>query len=411
MSINGYSMNKVKKSSHLAGLNLKMRAKVLLFSLFHALWVLFLCYLLGNTCYSLGDEESFVQYLNLIKEQVLPSHRVMPRNVLIVNVAYDKQLVNVSDEYGIPLGQTAITDRGKLLRFLQAARETDAYKYILLDIYFQKGFQSPADSALFRTIAGMDRIVIPRHKGGHLADSLLFSKAAYSDYYTSINEGNFVKYEYWSNEGISIPTKIFSDYTGAQFSRLGPFYFCNGNLCQRCLFLNFPVRIEDAYNDEGEKLFYNLGSDLLDEAAHLDLSVLLKDKYIVVGNMVEDDIHDTYVGSMPGAIINLNAFYALMQGEHYVTWLSMSVLYAFYFLITLFLVKRVSLFSFLPFLRKVHSRIWQLVFSWFGLSTLLCIVCMAFYFFAGEVYDILVIATYFSLFSVVVKFYYIQKQQ
>lgn len=411
MGINGYSMNKVKKSSHSVCLYLKMRAKVLLFSLFHALWILFLCYLLGNTSYSLGDEESFVQYLNLIKEQVLPSHRVIPRNVLIVNVAYDKELVNVSDEYGIPLGQTAITDRGKLLRFLQAARDADTYKYILLDIYFEEGFQSPADSALFRTIIGMDRIVIPRHKERQLADSSLLSKAAYSDYYTSINEGNFVKYEYWSNEGISIPTRMFSDYTGAQFSRLGPFYFCNGSLCGRCLFLNFPVRIEDAYNGEGEKLFYNLGSDLLSEATHMDLSVLLKDKYIVVGNMVEDDIHDTYVGPMPGAIINLNAFYALIQGEHNVTWLSMSVLFVVYFLITLFLVKRISLFSYLPCLRKVHSRMWQLVFSWFGLSTLLCIVCMAFYFFAGEVYDILALATYFSLFSVVVKFYYIRKQQ
>jgi hypothetical protein len=404
-------MNKAKKNDHSACLYLKARAKVLLFSLFHALWVLFLCYLLGNTSYSLGDEESFVQYLNLVKEQVFPSHRPMPRNVLIVNVAYDKQLVDVSDEYGIPLGQTAITERGKLLRFLQAAREADTYQYILLDVFFEEGLHSPEDSALFSTIAGMDRIVIPRHKGMQLADSSLLPKSAYSEYYTSINEGNFVKYEYWSDEGISIPVKMFVDCMGARFSHFGPFYSCDGKLCGRCLFLNFPVRIEGAYDGEGEKLFYNLGSDLLDEASHLDLSVLLKNKYIVVGNMVEDDIHDTYVGAMPGAIINLNAFYALVQGRHYVAWFSMLVLFVVYFLITLFLVKGASLFSLLPWLRKVHSRTWQFVFSWFGLSTLLCTVCIAFYFLVGEVYDILVIATYFSLFSVGVKFYYIRKQR
>ena len=36
-----------------------------LLALLHAVFVLFLCYLLGNTPYSLGDEEQYIQRLHI----------------------------------------------------------------------------------------------------------------------------------------------------------------------------------------------------------------------------------------------------------------------------------------------------------------------------------------------------------
>lgn len=389
---------------------LKVRHKILIFSAFHAVWVLFLCYLLGNVSYSLGDEESFVQYLNITKEQFKSSQHSVPDDVLVVNIAYDKELVDISDEYGIPAGQIDITDRSKLLCFLQSLRASNSYKYILLDVFFDKSVNTVLDSALFTTIAGMERIVIPRHKGFELANSLLADNAAYSDYCTSINEGNFVKYNYCSGKDISIPLQMYTYCSGESISCWGPFYFCNGRLCKRCIFLNFPVRLPEAYNEEGGKNYYNLGSDLLDMADHFDITKLVDGKFIVIGNMVEDDIHDTHVGPVPGALINFNAFLALLNGEHYVSWWSMSALWIVYFLITVFLMKRASLFNYLPYLRRVKSKAWQFVFSWFGLSTLLFIVCGSFYFLWGEVHDILIISTYFSLFSMTIQFYYTIKK-
>ena len=220
---------------------LKKRGQLLCFAGLHATWVLLLCYLLGNTPYSLGDEESFVQYLYIAKEQLSPTDKQLPPDVLPINIAYDKQLVDCTDEYGFPQGQTAITDRTKLLRFLQLAEQNGRYRYILLDVFFGADYATPADSALFATIARMKRIVIPRHRGEALADSLLLSKAAYSDYSTSINEGNFVRYEYLPGGQSSIAWRMYEECASPAWSGDGFFATCNGKLCNRCLFLSFPV--------------------------------------------------------------------------------------------------------------------------------------------------------------------------
>lgn len=391
---------------------LKKRGRLLCFAGLHATWVLLLCYLLGNTPYSLGDEESFVQYLYIAKEQLSPTDKQLPPDVLAINIAYDKQLVDCTDEYGFPQGQTAITDRTKLLRFLQLAEQNGRYRYILLDVFFGADYATPADSALFATIARMKRIVIPRHRGEALADSLLLSKAAYSDYSTSINEGNFVRYEYLPGGQSSIAWRMYEECTSPAWSGDGFFATCNGKLCNRCLFLSFPVPFDgEAYDPEGNKNYYNLGCDLLDIADTEDLDALLDGKYIIIGNFVDDDLHDTYMGSMPGAFINLNAFLILMQGGHYVPWFSMLVLWTVYFAISLFLLKQRSLFDYLPCLRNVRSRVWQFVLSWFGLSTLLCGVCALFYFIGNEVHDVLAISTYFSLFNAGVQFFRMPKRK
>ena len=50
---------------------------------------------------------------------------------MFVNVAYDKEFVEATDEYGLPVGQTQITDRQKLLQLLQELKRRNDYKYIL----------------------------------------------------------------------------------------------------------------------------------------------------------------------------------------------------------------------------------------------------------------------------------------
>lgn len=388
------------------------RIKHILFALIHATWVLLLCYLLGNKAYSLGDEEQFIQHLHFAKESICPSEPVMPVNLLPVNVAYDKQMAAWADEYGLPAGELAITDRQKLLQFLQLAKETDSYKYIMLDVFFEEGIQTPVDSALFATIASMDRLVLPCHEGARMEDSVLLPKSAYADYRTSVNEGNFVKYQYQIDGKPSMAWKMYADYTGATYSRRGPFHFCNGRLCHRCLFLNFTVNPgENAYTSEGEKQYYNLGADLLDEAAHMDYATFLKDKIILVGDLSENDIHDTYAGSMAGAYIHYNAFLALMDGRQYVNGWSMLALFTVYFLITLFLTKQVSFFDCIPLLNRVKTRTWRFIFSWCGFSAVLSVVCAAFYFIEGNIYDILMISAYFSVFNTVLEFYRTLKKQ
>src|SRR5690606_9435943 len=59
-------------------------------------------------------------------------------------------------------------------------------------------------------------------------------------------------------------------------------------------------------------------SEILILASTTDISEFYKDKIIVIGDF-RNDIHKTINGQMPGALILLNVFNTLKQGEHIVS--------------------------------------------------------------------------------------------
>ena len=147
------------------------RKKVIASAVFSVAILLF-SYVVCNTSIPLPDEMSVLQGWDKFKSINGYNSDSIPDDVLLVNVTYDKQLVDYSRD-GIPLGQYAITDRKKLLDFLRIAKKAENYKYILLDVIFEKGIVSRYDSALFSLIASMQRIVIPVHKDAPLQDRVL----------------------------------------------------------------------------------------------------------------------------------------------------------------------------------------------------------------------------------------------
>ena len=110
-----------------------------------SLLVLIIGYLLGNVPVPLPDEVEVLQDWDRVKTLFRWKGDSVPDEVLLVNVAYDKQLVDFSKE-GIPVGQVPITDRWKLFHFLQQAKEANNYRYILLDVFFEQGYESEIDS-------------------------------------------------------------------------------------------------------------------------------------------------------------------------------------------------------------------------------------------------------------------------
>ena len=376
------------------------RCRHLLTALVYAAFVLLICYMLGNSTFSFGEDKVIAQRLHIIKSVFSNKVDFSSEDLLPVNIAYDKQLIDWTDEYGLPVGKVAITDRSALLKFLQIAKETGTYKYIMLDVFFEEGIETPVDSALFSLIAGMDDIVIPAHKDIPLADSVLISKQGYADYGTSVLDSDFGKYRYVHNELPSMSLKMYTEVTGSEFKQWGPFVFCNGKLSRKCLFPKFKINPgNNFYTPEGDKVFYNLGTDLLSYSEGIDYATLLKDKYILIGDFTENDIHNTYVGDISGAYINYNAFVDLMDGRQHVHAWELITLYIIYFLIAFFLLKHLSIFQYLPFMKKVSSPIWRIIFSWCGFSLLLTIVSAAMYLIEGNIYDVLAVSTLFSLLS------------
>ena len=291
----------------------KQKRIALLVSLCNVVLLSLLTYFLNNQPLFTGENLNRYAWMEWLKEKIGLATETGHDDVLFVNVAFDKQLIERTDEYGIPIGNIDITDRSKLLEMLRALHSTAKYKYIFLDVRFEKGYDVPkADSALFTEIRSMKNIVIANHSDMEIANNGLLEKAAISDYKATITATNFVRYKYSYGGEPTMPLYAYRELTGKTINSHLLWYACDGRLCYNSLFIEFPLEDFGEFDDKNRKRYYNLGSDLLDNYSTEDLATLTDGKYIVVGDMVED-VHDTYSGLKPGSVIMFYAFQALKR--------------------------------------------------------------------------------------------------
>lgn len=377
--------------------------------------VLILSYVIDNSPYSFVGGATLGQRIEQIKAYLGVSADVVPEDVVVVNISYDRALVTVLDEFGFPKGNIDITDRSKLLRFLQKAKRSN-YKYLMLDVTFVKGHKTDVDSILFNEISKMNNIVVAKSENFVLADDILSPKARYSDYSTHIAETNFVKYDYFRNGELTFPAKVYYDLSSKRLHKFGPFYFFNGRLARKSVVLKLPIKLWNeyaAYEMPDSKSFrfryYNLGSDILESG--MDVAKLIENKIVVIGDVCENDMHDTYLGKIAGPIINLNAFYALVNDDLSIPYLEIVGLFVIYFAISFILIKRFSVINFIPFLKKHKSKTFRFLLSFVSLSLLFTVVGLSGYLLFGVEINILVPSLYFTIFGYAVNYYFIIKEK
>ena len=235
------------------------------------------------------------------------------------------------------------------------------------------------DDSLYEAIANTPRLVIPMHEGEEPADKRLLDKAGYCDYAVNFVESNFVKYEFYKNGHPSMPLKAYEEITGNNIESHGLVYTSGLHLCRKCVELKFPVRLYsegilpidslDLTASGGSisgtrRIYYNLGSDVLD--MEMDLAQKAKNKIIVIGDFSGGDNHTTYIGDMPGAVINYNALCALLQEDHIVSYTEIILLFTLYFLITVYILRGRTVFqTFVPYrlrislMRKMLRKKWS----------------------------------------------------
>ena len=269
--------------------------KVILKSLVTTFILLLFSYIVTNVGFELSGESDLIKKTNSVKSLFITDEGPVPDSILFVNICYEKELVDVNDEDGFLKGKIDITNRQSLSDFLELLSINSDYKYVLMDIFFEEGISSPADSALFARISKMDRIVIPKHRDATLAgDSTLESKSSFSDYTTTLLGNDFNKYELLDGEDKSMALTMYEDITGNTITKLGPFYFDGQSICNRTIFSRQMILFNSPYDKNGEKNYYHLTTDLLQDPE--GAQALMKGKYIFVGDMELDDIHDTAPG-------------------------------------------------------------------------------------------------------------------
>ena len=297
----------------------------------------------------------FLDRLNKAKEVELQD------TAFFINVSYDIQLVPENPKRPAD-GYVAITDRQKLLRFLQKIeRDSIDYKYILMDVRFEKGYETEYDDSLFAQIQRMPRLVIASHQrndaGGEyeIADSILLEKCGMSDYNQYAIVTNFSRYTFLQEGKPSIALKMYDDLhhdgTSIKQWRNQPVYYTDRHLCfnspmmylsgtvlsfEDYIMQQFAIDEEQMQNGESgveaetAKLdakqdryyFYmNLGGDFVNNEVRKDKKWNgdLENKVIIVANF-EDDVHDTYVGKVSGAYITWMAYQYLCNGNHVLSW-------------------------------------------------------------------------------------------
>lgn len=383
---------------------LKRDRWLLTISFVSAVVVFLLSYFTDNSSYSFVGGPSVGQRIEQITQFLGNDDEVTTDDLLFINVAYDRELVSVDDEFGLPKGNIDITDRSKLLSLLEQLNRS-GYKEIVIDISFTNQYHTDVDSSLFALIASMDNIVIAKSEKTLIADEILNGKARYSEYHTHIAESNFVKYAYIKNGEPTLPYQMYLDLYGNEISSFGGFYFFNGRLATKSVVLRHPIKLWNKFSgdkssaDLGEMLYYNLGSDLLDLG--VDIASLAKDKIVVVGDLTENDLHDTYMGKIAGPVININAFCALVNGDIIIPYSEIIFLLLLYSAITFLIIKGKGNFI---FTRHFKSKLWQLVLSLMSVSTVLvCVSAVMYILFKLDV-SVLIPSLWFSWLIVFMKY-------
>lgn len=392
-----------------------MNKKKVIWSVVIAIGFLVLSYCMTNLDFPISGEKFLLYRFELVKNYLFPRENTVNDSILLIDVSYDKIPVKVKDEYGMPMGDIQITDRQKLLELLQELKRRNDYKYILLDVFFGQKGSTSQDSALFATISSMDRIVLPCHQGEALADSSLKDKAGQADYTTTYKVSGFAKYPFMPDDNISLPLKMYEDITGRTIRKHWFVYTDGWRLVRKSIVLTFDVNANTAYNEEGEKVWYYLGTDVLGNKGErgllYEIPELTKDKYIAIGAFQGDDSHSTYIGSVCGTLINLNAYFSLLHNHHVVSITFFFVLFLTFFVLAYLTLTRQDLRGLADSMTQRKNYRWRTrlmtlsaLCSWIGYSLFLTILCILTYIFLGEVYEIFITSTMFYLLSLVIKY-------
>lgn len=396
-------MRKITKVSHVFLWFLKRKKNILL-SVANVVLLMFLTYVWNNQPLFTG--ESLLQYswVEYIKGALGIKQMHATDDAVFVNVGYDKKLVERTDEFGLPLGNISITDRRSLTEFLRKLNASDMYQFIFLDVIFEKGYEDiETDSLFIAELKKTKRVVIATHPDVILMDNSLEQVAALNNYYATIVSTNFTRYQYSSGERPSMPLFVYNRQMGYSIDKTGPFYFCNGKLCYNSIFVRFPYLGIDEYNANGEKQFYNLGSDILSYYSDDDLSELCKGKYVFIGDMIED-LHDTYSGVKAGPTITYYAFKELQEGMHFVNYLLALFLAVIFFFISISLLKRNSWYDHIPWVTLQKSKTFRFLMAFVSYTFILTLSSIVLGLFFDRYISILLPSLYFSLQKLIIDY-------
>ena len=359
------------------------------------------CYYYWNARFTFGFGDMSVRASSAFKDLLFEQKKSFD-DVIAVNVSYDRTLEPYADEFGIPVGVIDITDRAKLLAFMDSLSVWDNYKYIVCDISFD-GFTTQYDSALFARLGGMRDIVVAGGDPESCPVDLL-GVSANSDYDQLMSGDGFLKYNYFTKDGgESMAYRMWKDLDNGRIRKHWWGYSSNGKLCVCSLIPDLEFITRNDWSYDGEKNIYNLGADVLSVPESVRL---FDDRIILIGDFKEFDFHDTIKNEVAGTAIIYNAYLALKDNDHIVRWPVLLILFVVFGAEIAFALrkywkpakkgkknKKRSLAA------KLGSSLLDAILSWISYAGILAVVCFLVYIFFGFFVNAIIIGSLIAFLS------------
>ncbi len=301
-----------------------MKKKILL-SVLHAFFLLGMTWFWLNDFRVLGDEQALIKASSEFKRDVLNVEDDLPgaEELVFINVDHDLALIP-RDPKGLKQGKEVITDRKLLADFFHLLnRFPDAYRYVVCDIFFE-GDDAGADDALAAELARMERIIAPSHRqNGGVLEPKFDVPHALADYQSV--KGAFYKWQLMEDDGLkTLPLAFYETLHGREMRKKGWFYAMDGKLCFNRMIIDLKIRESLLTGDKPRYPYFDSietlaeGRDQPTAAIAPFIDEYFKDRIIVIGTF-NRDAHATALGKMGGALILMNVYYSLAQGQHYIS--------------------------------------------------------------------------------------------
>lgn len=350
-------------------------------------------YLISNLSFPLLDESEPLTLLGLLQHG---QNTEDYDSVFFINTGIDKQLAPV-ESFDSIVGHIPITDREALLKFLNIA-EGSGYKYIIMDIRFEEGLHTPADSALFSKIASLPLISISDHRADDeysIADSVLMPRAAMADYRSSMYSG-FTRFEFLQDGRESVPLRVYRELTGKGMEQKGPLYFSDGKLCYNLQFVRMPIEAAEKYGRWGEVKYRYLSANILWDYPPEELRGMMKNKIVIIGDF-DNDVIQTYIGDVPGPLVLYYSYKVLERGAHRVNLIYMLSLFVIYTLVCYCILSGGNVIRKITEKLKITSPLTLFILSLGGWGLLLGFIKVIVYLTLGLSYIALLPSLMFSL--------------
>lgn len=340
--------------------------------------IITLDYIISNFSFPFLDESESLNWVGFLYPNKVKEER---DEIFFVNTGLDKTLVPKYDGFGDLAGYIPITDRVALTRFLDIAEKSDP-RFILLDIRFENGLVTDSDSALFSKIKGYPKIVFSDHRdmAPYTRDISLYMNSAMADYRAHMFSG-FSRYEFLQDGRESVALRLYRIIDGGDFQKHGLIYRSGEKIAYNMQFIPLPLNLADSLGDNGLERYPYLTSGILNRYSEEALKERLKDKIVIIGDF-DNDIHDSYMGSIPGPLIHYYAYRLLREGGQRVNLWYVLILFIVYTCISFYLLGPEEEYS-LSNRLGIKSPAAKFMFSLLGWGTVLFLLKILLYLWLG----------------------------